>query len=214
MTEIFTSWKSWRDAEQPLAAALPGETVAVLEEAVAFAEQRHGDQLRPTGVPYLEHLLEALEVAVRGAGVRDPDVLVAIVLHDVVEDTPCTRAEIAERFGEHVAELVAWVTKPAVAAPQDKPGVAATGQDRAAAKAAVKAAYLRGLAAAPPQAVLVKLADRVSNVQELHRVPVDFQRRYHRETVEHILPLAATSPWFARWFAAWRDDWRAFESSE
>ncbi|MFG1958650.1 HD domain-containing protein [Nonomuraea sp. NPDC049028] len=215
MTEIFTSWKSWRDAERPLAAALPGETVVMLEEAVAFAELRHGDQLRPTGVPYLEHLLEALEVAVRGAAVRDPDVLVAIVLHDVVEDTPCTRAEIAERFGEHVAELVAWVTKPDVAASQDEPGVAA-GQDkaaaRAAAKAAVKAAYLRGLAAAPPQAVLVKLADRVSNVQELHRVPVDFQRRYHRETVEHIVPLAATSPWFARWFADWRDDWRAFES--
>ncbi|MEU7830816.1 HD domain-containing protein [Nonomuraea sp. NPDC049129] len=224
MTEIFTSWKSWQDAERPLAAALPGETVVMLEEAVAFAELRHGDQLRPTGVPYLEHLLEALEVAVRGAAVRDPDVLVAIVLHDVVEDTPCTRAEIAERFGEHVAELVAWVTKPDVAASQDEPGVAApqdepgvaAGQDkaaaRAAAKAAVKAAYLRGLAAAPPQAVLVKLADRVSNVQELHRVPVDFQRRYHRETVEHIVPLAATSPWFARWFADWRDDWRAFES--
>jgi GTP pyrophosphokinase len=220
VTEIFTSWKSWRDAEQPLAAALPEETVAVLEEAVAFAVLRHGDQLRPTGVPYVEHLLEALEIAVRGAAVRDPDVLVAIVLHDVVEDTPCTRAEIAERFGEHVAELVAWVTKPDVAAPQDKRDVAApqdkpgvvTGQDKAAAKAAVKAAYLRALAGAPPQAVLVKLADRVSNVQELYRMPVDFQRRYHRETVEHIVPLAATSPWFARWFAGWRDDWRAFEA--
>lgn len=225
MTEIFTSWKTWRDAEKPLAAALPGETVAVLEEAVTFAALQHGDQLRPTGVPYLEHLLEALEIAVRGAAVRDPDVLVAIVLHDVVEDTPCTRAEIAERFGAHVAELVAWVTKPGVAAPRDEPGMAA-GQDaaphtaphkaadKAAAKAAVKAAYLRALAGAPPQAVLVKLADRVSNVQELHRMPVDFQRRYHRETVEHIVPLAATSPWFARWFAGWRDDWRAFESPE
>ncbi|WP_308168342.1 HD domain-containing protein [Nonomuraea sp. NEAU-A123] len=197
MTEVFTSWKSWQDAARPLAAALPGEAVEVLEEAVAFAVLQHGDQLRPTGVPYLEHLLEALEIAVVGAQVRDPDVLVAIVLHDVVEDTPCTRAEIAERFGEHVAELVAWVTKPGVAAGQGK--------------AAVKAAYLRALASAPPQAVLVKLADRVSNVQELHRMPVEFQRRYHRETVEHIVPLAASSPWFARWFAGWRDDYRAFE---
>lgn len=197
VTEVFTNWKSWRDAARPLAAALPGEAVEVLEEAVAFAVRQHGDQLRPTGVPYLEHLLEALEIAVIGAQVRDPDVLVAIVLHDVVEDTPCTRAEIAERFGEHVAELVAWVTKPGVAAGQDK--------------AAVKAAYLRALAGAPRQAVLVKLADRVSNVQELHRMPVEFQRRYHRETVAHIVPLAAASPWFARWFAGWRDDWRAFE---
>ncbi len=197
VTEVFTSWKSWQDAVRPLAAALPEETVEALEGAVAFAVRQHGDQRRPTGVPYVEHLLEALEIAVIGAQMRDPDVLVAIVLHDVVEDTPCTRAEIAERFGEHVAELVAWVTKPGVAPGQDK--------------AAVKAAYLRALAGAPEQAVLVKLADRVSNVQELHRMPVEFQRRYHRETVAHVVPLAAASPWFARWFAEWRDDYRAFE---
>ncbi|WP_336206104.1 HD domain-containing protein [Nonomuraea sp. LPB2021202275-12-8] len=195
--EVFTSWKSWADAETPLRRALPEATVELLREATGFAVLHHGGQRRPTGAAYLEHLLEALEVAVTGVGVTEPDVLVAIVLHDVVEDTACTREEVAARFGGQVAELVGWVTKPEVAEGGDK--------------AAVKAGYLRALAAAPRAAVLVKLADRVSNVQELWRMPVEFQRRYHRETVTHIVPLAASEPWFAAWYAAWRTRWQAFE---
>ncbi|MFG1704737.1 HD domain-containing protein [Nonomuraea sp. M3C6] len=188
--EIFTSWASWRQAEGPLAKALPPETVDTLREAVGFAGRQHGVQQRPTGRPYLEHLLEALEVAVTGAGVVDRDVLVAIVLHDVVEDTPCTEAEIARRFGPRVAEFVRWVTK--------RRGVA-------------KADYLATLVKAPPGAVLVKLADRVSNVQELQRMSWRFQRRYYLETVAYIMPLAGAHPWFARWYAEWRERWRRVE---
>src|SRR5688572_19441982 len=106
--ETFTSWPSWAQAEGPLNRALAPETVGVLRAAVAFARDKHGVQQRPTGRPYVEHLLEALEVAVAGAGVGDRDVLVAIVLHDVLEDTPCTQAEIVRRFGPRVAELVRW----------------------------------------------------------------------------------------------------------
>ncbi|NRQ32664.1 bifunctional (p)ppGpp synthetase/guanosine-3',5'-bis(diphosphate) 3'-pyrophosphohydrolase [Nonomuraea sp. NN258] len=188
--EIFTSWKSWREAEGPLEKALPQQTVDTLRGAVEFAVRRHGVQQRPTGAPYREHLLEALEVAVTGAGLDDGDVLTAIVLHDVVEDTPCTEADVAARFGPVVAGLVRWVTKP---------------------KGGTKEAYLRALATAPSRAVLVKLADRVSNVQELQRMPYAFQRRYYRETVEHILPLADPYPWFAQWYADWRRHWRRLE---
>lgn len=196
--KTFTGWKTWADAEEPLGAALPAGTVARLREAVAFAAEQHGAQQRPTGAPYLEHLLEALEVAVTGAGVTDPDVLVAIVLHDVADDTPCTVEQVAARFGGHVAELVRWVTKPETPEGEDK--------------AAVKAAHLASLAGAPREAVLVKLADRVSNVQELERMPADFQRRYHRETLTHIVPLAEREPWFAGWYADWRHRWRALEA--
>ena len=79
---------------------------------MTFALRFHGDQKRPTGAPYVEHLLEALEVLVRGAGVSDPDVLCAAVLHDVVEDTPCTIAGVRAAFGDRVADMVGWVTKP------------------------------------------------------------------------------------------------------
>ncbi|GII55943.1 hypothetical protein Pth03_43320 [Planotetraspora thailandica] len=194
----FTSWKTWSDAQAPLRDSLPEAVLTDVAAAVAFAAERHADQQRPTGVPYMEHLLEALEVAVVGAGVRDRDVLVAIVLHDVVEDTPCEPEEIRDRFGEQVADLVAWVTKPPTPSGADK--------------AAVKQGYLRALADAPRVAVLVKLADRVSNVQELHRMSSDFQRRYHRETLDYIVPLAAADPWFADWFRTWREEWRHLET--
>ncbi|MGR6915116.1 HD domain-containing protein [[Actinomadura] parvosata] len=188
--QIFTSWPSWAHAEGSLSRALPASTVTSLRDAVAFAGRRHGAQQRPTGRPYVEHLLEALEVAVCGAGLSDRDVLVATVLHDVLEDTPCTEGEVARRFGPEVAALVRWVTKPGGGS---------------------KAGYLASLAKAPPRAVLVKLSDRVSNVQELHRMPWRFQRRYYLETVAHIMPLAAGHPWFAEWFGEWRRRWRRVE---
>ncbi|RVX44120.1 HD domain-containing protein [Nonomuraea polychroma] len=188
--EIFTSWPSWRHAEVPLTRALPATTVDALREAFAFAGRWHGAQQRPTGRPYMEHLLEALEVAVAGAGIDDRDVLVAIVLHDVLEDTTCTEQEIARRFGDRVGELVRWVTKP---------------------RGAAKGDYLGSLVKAPPQAVLVKLADRVSNVQELQRMSWRFQRRYYMETVASIMPLAGAHPWFAQWYAEWRRHWRRVE---
>ncbi|TMR95939.1 HD domain-containing protein [Nonomuraea basaltis] len=188
--ETFTSWTSWKHAEGPLGEALPAPTVEALREAVAFAGRWHGAQQRPTGRPYLEHLLEALEVAVAGARVSDRDVLVAIVLHDVLEDTPCTEREIMRRFGGRVAELVRWVTKP---------------------RGGVKADYLGSLVKAPPEAVLVKLADRASNVQELQRMSWRFQRRYYLETVAYIMPLAGAHPWFAQWYGEWRRHWRRVE---
>lgn len=188
--EIFTSWPSWAHAEGPLAAALPAATVDDLRTAVAFAGRKHGVQQRPTGRPYMEHLLEALEVAVTGARLSDRDVLVAIVLHDVLEDTSGTEGEVARRFGPEVAAMVRWVTKP---------------------RGGSKADYLASLAKAPPRAVLVKLSDRVSNVQQLQRMPWRFQRRYYLQTVAYIMPLAGAHPWFAQWFEEWRCRWRRVE---
>lgn len=187
---LFTDWKTWAQAESALRERLPAATVAALGAAVEFALAHHGDQTRPTGAPYLEHLLETVEVLVVGAGVTDPTVLTAAVLHDVVEDTPCTVAQVAQRFGPQVAELVRWATKP-------DPGPGAD-------KQAVRETYLRSFATAPRAAKLVKLADRVSNVQTLDRMDAAFQRRYFAETVAHIVPLAAGEPWFASWYADWR----------
>ena len=190
--ELFTGWHTWDEAEPGLRERLPAETVQRLRSAVAFAVEHHGGQRRPTGAPYLEHLLEALEVLVRGAGVTDPEVLSAAVLHDVVEDTACTPSDLAAAFGARVAEFVGWVTIPLPAAGQDK--------------AAVKEACLRRLRHAPRGAVLVKLADRASNVQTLRNLPPAKQRSYYAQTVRHIIPLAATEPWFADWYADWQRD--------
>ena len=102
--ELFVSWHEWGRAEAELGQLVPAETAARVGEAVRFAVVWHGDQRRPTGAPYLDHLLEALEVLVRGAGVTDADVLCAAVLHNVVEDTPCTLEQVSAAFGPQVAD--------------------------------------------------------------------------------------------------------------
>jgi guanosine-3',5'-bis(diphosphate) 3'-pyrophosphohydrolase len=212
---IFTSWPTWDAARAALISAEParyGPLLPVLDRAAAAAGRWHGDQRRPTDAPYIEHLLEALEVLVRGAGVHDPDVLVAVLLHDVVEDTAATLEEVEREFGPGVAELVDWVTKPkaqtqTLTQPADPSQPAnrnpPPGPDPTA-KRAARTAYLRRLRSAPREAIAVKLADRVSNVQRLDQMPPAFQRRYYAETVTYLVPLAEPWPWFATWYAAWR----------
>ncbi|MGO9083010.1 MAG: HD domain-containing protein [Streptosporangiaceae bacterium] len=190
--ELFTRWHAWADAEPGLRARLTPQALDQVAAAVAFAARWHGSQTRPTGAPYAEHLLETLEVLAEGSGETRADVLAAAVLHDVLEDTACTAGQLEAGFGRHVAGLVGWVTIPPAPA----------GADRAA----VKEAYLRGLAAAPADALLVKLADRASNVQTLRNLPLPRQRSYYAQTVTYIVPLAARVPWFARWYADWQAD--------
>jgi guanosine-3',5'-bis(diphosphate) 3'-pyrophosphohydrolase len=190
--ELFTSWHDWGQAQRELGGFVSAETARQVGNAVEFATAWHGDQRRPTGAPYLDHLLEALEVLVRGAGVSDKDVLCAAVLHDVLEDTPCTPAEVSGTFGPRVAELVGWVTIPKTGPGEDK--------------AEVKVAYLGRLPDAPHDARLVKLADRVSNVQTLRNLAPERQRSYYAQTVRYIVPLAQADPWFAHWYAAWQAD--------
>jgi len=190
--EVFTNWQTWQRAEPELRHLLPPSTCDAVAAAVEFALSCHGDQRRPTGAPYAEHLLEAVEVLVRGAGVTDPGVLCAAVLHDVVEDTPCTVEDVRAAFGDRVAGMVAWVTKPETA----------DGADRKAAKEA----YLKSLAGAPDDAILVKLADRASNVQTLRNLAPQKQREYYAQTVRYIMPLAASrGGWWALWYASWQE---------
>ena len=209
--ELFTDWHTWAEAEPQVRCLLPPETAAVVARAVLFASDWHGNQQRPTGVPYLEHLLETLEVLVRGEGTTDPDVLAAGVLHDVLEDSNCTKDEISRHFGQTVAELVQWVTKPAGNAGDAVADEAGTGyaisKEAGTGYASAKEAYLDGLKRAPREARLVKLADRASNVQTLRNMPgLDWQRKYYAQTVRYIIPLAATEPWFAEWYASWERD--------
>ncbi|WP_370972622.1 HD domain-containing protein [Amycolatopsis sp. cg9] len=184
----FAAKEGWPAVRAGWADRLPEADLAALDEAVAFAVRHHGEQTRPAGEPYLEHLLEATRVLVEALGVTDVDVLRAAVLHDVVEDTPCSLDEVRDRFGERVATLVGWVTKP---------------------EGGTRAAYLASLRDAPDDALLVKLADRLSNVQRLDTHPRPAKRRaYYEETVRDILPLAARHPWFRDWFGSWRAEFR------
>jgi guanosine-3',5'-bis(diphosphate) 3'-pyrophosphohydrolase len=191
--QTFEVKDGWPGLRTRWADRLPESDLAALDDAVTFAVSWHGDQTRPAGEPYVEHLLEATRVLVEAIGVIDIDVLRAAILHDVVEDTDCTLADVRERFGDRVATLVDWVTKPP--------------RGESESREAARTAYLTRLRRAPDEAILVKLADRLSNVQRLDTHPRPAKARsYYAETVLLVLPLAESHPWFRDWYGAWRTE--------
>jgi guanosine-3',5'-bis(diphosphate) 3'-pyrophosphohydrolase len=196
----FTTWRSWDDVVAALEGAVSPHTTERLRQAYEFAAASHRGQVRPAGEPYVKHLLEVLEILIAGAGIRDERTLLTAILHDVVEDTDRTLAEVRSRFGDEIADLVEWLTKP-----DSEPEHASV----------VRRSYLNRFEQAPGAAVDVKLADRLSNVQRLDTHPsADKQRLYYRETIENIVPLTAQRPWFATQFAAWQRTFRHLEAPE
>ena len=82
----------------------------LVNEAVIFATEAHSTQVRKgTNLPYIIHPLEAM--AIVATLTEDPEILAAMVLHDVVEDTSFTMEDVKNKFGERVAKLVAADTE-------------------------------------------------------------------------------------------------------
>ncbi len=81
-----------------------------IKEALEFAEKAHKGQKRKNGVPYIIH---PIRVAYRilNHGIKDKEIIVSALLHDVVEDTPITLEEIEEQFGKEVKEIVDALSK-------------------------------------------------------------------------------------------------------
>ena len=87
---------------------LPSEQVERIREAAEFGASAHKGQKRLSGEPYIAHPVAAAAIL---ADLRlDADTLIAAILHDVIEDTPTPKDQLAERFGADVAELVDGVT--------------------------------------------------------------------------------------------------------
>lgn len=188
--KIFDNWSSWSEVKQHLMSVLPIDTLNSLEQAFTFASAYHGQQTRPNGEPYIIHLFEVLEILL-ASGIREENMLIAGVLHDVVEDTFCSLQEVHIRFGENVANLVEWLTKP--------------DQSITESSAQLRAEYIDRFKIAPLDVVAIKLADRLSNVQKLDTHPkLEKQRSYYWETVEKIIPLSKDLPWFNLQFELWR----------
>lgn len=83
--------------------------IGLIIRAAHFAADKHRDQRRKgvRNTPYINHPLEVAERLHRVAGIDDPEVLAAAVLHDTIEDTETTRAELAKLFGNRIAAIVA-----------------------------------------------------------------------------------------------------------
>ncbi len=155
----------------------PNADEALLNKAYVYAMQKHGAQKRASGDPYISH---PLEVAAILTNMRLDDATIAVaLLHDTIEDTDATRAEIDQMFGEEIGKLVDGLTK-----------IKRLDLITRKAKQAENFRKLLLAVADDVRVLLVKLADRLHNMRTLHFVPVDKRRRIAEETMDIYAPLA------------------------
>ena len=160
-----------------LARYLKPADIAKVEEAFHFSEAAHQGQFRVSGEPYISH---PVAVATILADWRlDSQALIAAMLHDVVEDTAITSAQINERFGKSVADLVDGVSKLTQIEFQ-------TYED-------AQAENFRKMLLAMARdvrVILIKLADRLHNMRTLEVMQPSKRLRIARETLEIYAPIA------------------------
>jgi GTP diphosphokinase / guanosine-3',5'-bis(diphosphate) 3'-diphosphatase len=155
----------------------PTEDLSLIRRAWEFSVQHHRGQRRASGEPYIIHPLEVAEVLAEMK--MDSTAIAAGLLHDSVEDTPATHAELEANFGAQVANIVEGVTNI------DKIQFA-NREDRQAEN--VRKMLLAMVS--DVRVVLIKLADRLHNMRTLEFLKPDRQQAIARETMDIYAPLA------------------------
>jgi guanosine-3',5'-bis(diphosphate) 3'-pyrophosphohydrolase len=155
----------------------PNEDLAPLRRAYQFAAERHRNQRRASGEPYMVHPLHVTRILVDMY--LDMTCLQTGLLHDVVEDTSATLAEVKKEFGDDVARCVDGVTK------LSKLNLANREERQAESVRKMLLAMVNDI-----RVILVKLADRLHNMRTLESLPPEKQRRIAEETMEIYAPIA------------------------
>ena len=121
-------------------------------DALDFAAVKHRDQRRKNedASPYINHPIAVAKIVCAEAGVDDPIVLCAALLHDTIEDTKTTHSELTDRFGPAIADVVQEVT-----------------DDKTLPKLERKRAQIEHASTLSTRAKLVKLADKIANLRDV-----------------------------------------------
>ena len=164
---------------------LSAEDVQKINEAYKFAEKCHSGQLRKTGDPYIIH---PVFTAIYLSNMKmDWQTISAALMHDVIEDCGVTFEEIEELFGREVAGLVDGVTKlPTLKISSKKSNFSLNNEIS-------RAATIRKLLISTSEdarVILIKLADRLHNMETLHALDEESILRISQETMEIFAPLA------------------------
>jgi guanosine-3',5'-bis(diphosphate) 3'-pyrophosphohydrolase len=155
----------------------PNTDEQLLNKAYVYAMQKHGSQKRASGDPYFAH---PLEVAAILTDLKLDDATIAVaLLHDTIEDTDATRAEIDQLFGSEIGSIVDGLTK--------------IERLNLVSREEAQAENLRKLLlaiSADVRVLLVKLADRLHNMRTLEFMPPEKRKRIAEETMDIYAPLA------------------------
>ena len=171
---------------------LPNDRV-LIERAYRKAEAAHAGQTRQSGEPYFTHCFEVARIL---ADMKlDAEAIAAALMHDIIEDTPVTAAELRKEFGDKIAAMVEGVTK------LDKLPIKESNRRSRNADRGLE--YIRKLLLTiedDVRVVLIKLADRLHNMRTLGYMPEDKQRRIAQETMDIFAPLAnRLGIWQIKW---------------
>ena len=170
MKGVIPGW----DLDDELAARLDGDLLA---RAYRFSEKAHHGQKRSSGEPYVLHCVEVARIL---AELHLDSITVASgLIHDVVEDTPVTVADVEAEFGAEIAQIVDGVTKIGSLAFQSR-------EERQVEN------YRKLLLsiAKDVRVILIKLADRLHNMRTLDYLPEEKRRRIAQETMDLYAPMA------------------------
>ncbi len=163
--------------KQQISEYLPKEQVDIVQRAYVVARDAHEGQMRSSGDPYITH---PVAVTVLLANMRlDHETLAAALMHDVIEDTEVTKQELADEFGDTIADLVEGVSKLDKLHFKDKKEF--------------QAENFRKMIMAMTQdirVILIKLADRTHNMRTLGSLRPEKKRRIAKETLEIYAPIA------------------------
>ncbi len=162
---------------ETLASYLPDEQLAEITAAYEYGAEAHAGQSRKTGEAFITHpIAVAQELAEMHL---DAQAITAAILHDTVEDTSASLDDIAKRFGTEVALIVDGVSK--------------LDQIQFRSRAEAQAESFRKMMLAMIEdirVILVKLADRLHNMQTLGAMPLEKKKRIARETIDIYAPIA------------------------
>ncbi|MBS1702439.1 MAG: bifunctional (p)ppGpp synthetase/guanosine-3',5'-bis(diphosphate) 3'-pyrophosphohydrolase [Armatimonadetes bacterium] len=197
--ELPGDWEDPEDFHQfvvHLREIRPKADVKRIRFAYYIAEKEHAGQVRQSGEPYIMHPLAVSRIL--SDLQMDDETIIAALLHDVVEDGDIGLEEIEGYFGRDVAELIDGVTKLKLQQQENL-----TSRQKKAAETNRTAETLRKMLLAMAndyRVMVIKLADRLHNMQTLHHMPTEKQLRIASETLDVYAPLAARlGIWQIKW---------------
>jgi len=156
---------------------LPGVDMELVDKAVEYAREKHKNQARKDGSPYIIHPLAVAQIVAEMG--LDVDAILGALLHDCIEDTDASHDEIARLFGNSVAELVEGVTK------LTRANFSSTEQAQMENLRKMFMAMSKDI-----RVVLIKIADRLHNMRTMQYQTPEKQIKKCRETMDIYAPLA------------------------
>ena len=165
------------DLTLELRAYLDESAISEIYDAYLYGADAHQGQKRQSGEDYIYHPLAVAKIL---AGIKmDNRTIIAAILHDVVEDTPVTLSELSDRFGDDIAALVDGVSKVSQLEQQTK-------------EHAEAASFHKMLMAMAKdiRVIIIKLADRLHNMNTMESLSAEKKRRISRQTLDIYAPIA------------------------